>query len=374
MFVEYLFEVNPVTLLLIVISLIFFVKQSTKGPDSKTQKKYEETQITYKNYESLSPNEQNKNSILVMSYNVLAYYFTKYEYFPYCPEQYLHVKYRSPRIINEIEKVDPDVLCLQECDFDLFSEYYLPNLEALGYNCHYKASSSNRIVINVVCYKKKLFSVQEEFKIDLNDELTKRDEAFNKFKDATVINMTHNPSGKRIVIVNTHLYWNPEFEFVKYGQIAKIIKDIEKKYSASVPVILCGDFNSLPSSNVLKYVYNNAPELDSIKKGDVNKNKKLIAEFWEEFTHHLDLRSAYDCYKSSGLVSEPDYVNNHPDFTAYTEEFSGTLDYIIYSSKHFGVMQVLNVPTHDPEVKSAKLPNKTYPSDHFKIAARFKLI
>ena len=260
-----------------------------------------------------------------MSYNVLAYYFTKYEYFPYCPEQYLHVKYRSPRIINEIEKVNPDVLCLQECDFDLFSEYYLPNLEALGYVCHYKASSSNRIVINVVCYKQKLFSVEEEFKIDLNDELTKRDEAFNKFKDATVINMTHNPSGKRLVIVNTHLYWNPEFEFVKYGQIAKIIKDIEKKYSASVPVILCGDFNSLPTSNVIKFIYRNAPDMDSIKKGDVNKNRKLIAEFWEEFTHHLDLRSAYDSYKSSALVSESHYANNHADFTAYTEEFSGTI-------------------------------------------------
>lgn len=374
MFVEYLFEVNPITLLLIMVSLIFLIKQRTKGPDTKTQKRYEETQITYKNYESLAPNEQNKNTILVMSYNVLAYYFTKYEYFPYCPEQYLHVKYRSPRIINEIEKVNPDVLCLQECDFDLFSEYYLPNLEALGYNCHYKASSSNRIVINVVCYKKKLFTAIEEFKIDLNDELTKRDEAFNKFKDATVINMTHNPTGKRLVVVNTHLYWNPEYEFVKYGQIAKIIKDIEKKYSASVPMILCGDFNSLPNSNVIKYIYRHAPDMDSIKKGDVNKNKKLIAEFWDEFTHHLDLRSAYDCYKNSILSSEPDYTNGHPDFTAYTEEFSGTLDYIIYSSKHFSVTQVLNVPTHDPEVKSAKLPNKTYPSDHFKIASRFKLI
>jgi len=112
---------------------------------------------------------------------------------------------------------------------------------------------------------------------------------------------------------------------VKYGQIAKIIKDIEKKYSASVPVILFADFNSLPTSNVIKFIYRNAPDMDSIKKGDMNKNRELIAKFWEEFTHHLDLRSAYDSYKSSALVSESHYANNHADFTAYTEEFSGTI-------------------------------------------------
>lgn len=85
----------------------------------------------------------------------------------------------------------------------------------------------------------------------------------------------------------------------------------------------------------------------------------------------MQLRSAYDSYKSGNVSSKPDYAENHPDFTVYTKEFIGTLDYLLYSSKHFKVSSVLNVPTHDPEVKSSKLPNKTYPSDHFKIAARF---
>jgi len=375
MFVEYLFEINPATLLLIILTILFLIKQRTRNIDSlKSEVKFEETQITYKNYETLPPNEQKQKTILVMSYNVLAYYFTKAEYFPYCPEEYLHVKYRSPRIVNEIEKVNPDVLSLQECDFDLFSEYYLPNLTALGYVCHYKASSSNRIVINVVCYKKSLFTLEEEYKIDLNEELNKKDEAFNKFKDATVINMKHNPSGKRVVIVNTHLYWNPEFEYIKYGQLSKIIKDIEKKYSASVPMILCGDFNSLPNSNVIKYVYGIAPDIDNIKKGEIEKNKKFISELWEEYKHNLDLRSAYDSYKKDKIIEKYDYANNHPDFTVYTEEFIGNLDYIIYSTKHFKITQLLDIPINDPNVRTFKSPNKVYPSDHFKIAARFQFV
>lgn len=377
MFVEYLFEINPITLLLVMLSLTYLIKQRVLGLNKRLETKYEETQITYKNYAIVTPAEQASNSILVMSYNILASYFTKLEYFPYCPENYLHVKYRAPRIVNEIEKVNPDILCLQECDFDLFSEYYLPNLQELGYNCHYKASSSNKIVINVICYKRRIFGVDEELNIDLNEELVKKDEAFSKFKDAKVLSLNHHASKKKIVVVNTQLYWNPDFEFVKYGQMAKILMDLEKKYSSSVPVIIAGDLNSLPNSNVMKYIYRKSPDMNSINRGDISKNRKLIGELWEEKAHHLELRSAYDSYKLGSLMDQEQAEaanNHHPDFTTYTQEFIGTLDYIFYSTKHFQVSQVLNVPNHDPEIKSAKLPNKVYPSDHLKIAARFNFI
>jgi mRNA deadenylase 3'-5' endonuclease subunit Ccr4 len=114
--------------------------------------------------------------------------------------------------------------------------------------------------------------------------------------------------------------------------------------------------------------------INGIKKVDVNKYKNYIAEFWEESPLHLDLRSAYDCYKSTSLNNEPDFAYGRSEFTVYTQEFIGTLYYVVYSAKHFQVTQVLNVPTHDPEVKSAKIPNGTYPSDHFNIPARFKFI
>jgi CCR4-NOT transcription complex subunit 6 len=371
MFVEYLFEINPFTFLLIMASLVFFVAQSVRKP-AKYVRTYDKTLVDYKSYKKIDE-QAKKNTILIMSYNIMAYNFTKIEWFPYCPPEYLHPKYRAPRILNEIEEVNADVLCLQECDHDLFIEFYKPNLEAMGYTCIFKSITANRIVTNCIAYKKKLFREETWSHLDLNEELDKLDDSFVRHKEALFINLRHYASGKNILIANTHLFWNTEFEYVKYGQMCMILKYIQNKYP-NLPVVLCGDLNSTPNSNVIKYVYKKAPEVSINLRGDHAKNKKFMEQLWTENPNKLDLRSAYDVYKVSNVNDYKDYADNHPDFSVYTHEFIGTLDYIFYSQKDIEVVELLKLPTHDHEVKAQKLPNAKYPSDHLKIGARFKFI
>jgi len=361
------------TFLLIMISIVAFVAKSTSKTGSKNKKFYEDTLIDYKVYNKLNENDQ-KSSILVMSYNIMAYNFTKIEWFPYCQPEFLHPKYRAPRILNEIEKVNADIVCLQECDHDLFSEFYKVNLEALGYNTIFKPQSQNRIVTNVIAYKKSLFKQERVLYLDLNEDLGKLDESFNKHKEAYIVKLKQKSTGKDLIIVNTHLFWNPDHEYVKYGQISKIIKYVEDNFSKDIPVIFAGDMNSTPNSNVVKYIYKKAPEVNMNIKGDYAKNKKYIDQFWKESKHSLELRSAYDVYKVSSNKDFEEYADNHADFTTYTHEFIGTLDYILYSSKLLEVVELLKVPTHDTEVKGLRLPNNRYPSDHLKIGARFRLL
>jgi len=369
MLVEYLFEMSPWTLGLIMLTFVFLVSKSLTKTTKREVVKYEEVPIEYKKYQN--PDSQ-KKSILVMSYNIMAYNFTKYEWFPHCPPQYLDSKYRAPRIIAEIEALNADILCLQECDHDLFLEFYKVNLEALGYNTIFKIASTTRIVTNVSAYKKNVFSQESWEYLDLNEGLDKLDDCFHKHKEALILNLTHYESGTTIQVVNTHLFWNPEFEFVKYAQIAKILKYLEDTFKGKWPIIFCGDFNSTPNSNVIKYVYKQKPTLSSNQKGDFNKNKKYIEKFYAESMHNLKLRSAYDSYKVDEFKKTNEYAENHPDFTTYTEEFIGTLDYIFFSEE-LELLEVLKVPTNNLDVKSKKLPNALFPSDHLKIAARFEI-
>jgi CCR4-NOT transcription complex subunit 6 len=372
MFVEYLFEVNPTTFLLIMVVAILITAKFSGKSSKKKKKAFDEHAVEYRKYVKIDEKKK-KETILVMSYNIMAYNFTKIEWFPYCSPEYLHPKYRAPRILNEIERVDADIICLQECDHDLFLEYYKVNLEALGYQCEFKLMSTNRIVTNVIAYKKKLFKNEKFEYLDLNEELERIDESFQKHKEAFFLTLKHYATGKNVVIVNTHLFWNPDYEYVKYGQVSKIINFIEKNYGTSARVIFCGDLNSLPGSNVLKYIYNKPPEVNLNIKGDYNKNKKYIEQFWDNKGHQLQLRSAYDISKVSKNNETEEFVENHPDFTTYTHEFIGNLDYIIYTKNNLEVAELLRVPTSDPEVKSLKIPNYKFPSDHLKIGARFIL-
>ncbi len=376
MFVEHLFEINPLTFLLIAISVIYMIFKFTQKGQSYKKAECDEPSLSYLTYKSeneIQSQETKLNSISVLSYNLLAYNFTTPEWFPYCHEQYLAPQYRAPRILNEIEKSNLDVLCLQECDFELFMDYYKPNLEALGYTCKIKIGSTKKKVAICTAYKSNVLKEEKYLHLNLNDQLASIDDSFLKHKEAHVFQFQHIKSGKSFVLVNTHLFWNPKTEWIKYGQLHHILRFIENNFHKNLPTIIGGDINSTPDSNVLKLVYKIPPEINN-ESEDIVKNKKYIEQFWNEANKlkFRDLRSAYDVYKASSAEEFIAYVENHPDYTTYTHEFSGNIDYIFYSSENLELVQLMKIPTHDTEIKGLKIPNHRYPSDHLKIGAKFK--
>jgi CCR4-NOT transcription complex subunit 6 len=62
-----------------------------------------------------------------------------------------------------------------------------------------------------------------------------------------------------VVVVNTHIHWDPEYPDVKLMQVCMLMEELEaitsnnKRY-AGAPFIICGDFNSMPDSGVYKYI------------------------------------------------------------------------------------------------------------------------
>jgi mRNA deadenylase 3'-5' endonuclease subunit Ccr4 len=59
-----------------------------------------------------------------------------------------------------------------------------------------------------------------------------------------------------LIVVNTHIYWNPRKAEVKLAQVSFLLREIEAivKASNGSPCILCGDFNALPGSDIMKLI------------------------------------------------------------------------------------------------------------------------
>ena len=55
--------------------------------------------------------------ITAVTYNILADKFATSGYHSYCPAQWLEWRYRLPRILQELDGYDADVICLQEVRF-----------------------------------------------------------------------------------------------------------------------------------------------------------------------------------------------------------------------------------------------------------------
>jgi len=168
-----------------------------------------------------------------------------------------------------------------------------------------------------------------------------------------------NPDAEvdQLLVVNTHIHWNPACEDVKVMQVQLLIEQLEmmaKTYGspcgAPLPMVVSGDFNSVTESAVYqlldqKHVAGDHPNFGQYDYGQYSKNGCKCS---------LDLKS---CYKQVNGIEPP--------FTNYTGNFVGVLDYIWFSDTSLSPERVLAPPTEDIVInQNGALPNPYSCSDH----------
>ena len=288
-------------------------------------------------------------------------------------------------------------------------------------------------------------------------------------------------------MANTHLFWDPKYPEVKIGQASALISSCKKFMRSQgifAPLIVCGDFNILPNSNVYqlfvrgessvsfrsekKNIVDRAAFLDqrscemeiakeTVREGSpgeddlvhrvfrsglifkscysgylVKKQKKKflskpeeqekqkeeeveeeeeeeveeeeegeVEEEEEEEEAHKDeqISDAEEKKKVNGLEEclnadhssdkeepninleqtkgrEPE-IKTEPEFTNFTKDFKGCLDYIFYAqSTDPGAAKIkpqylLEIIARNRARSEIALPNSKWPSDHVAIAAIF---
>ena len=71
-------------------------------------------------------------------------------------------------------------------------------------------------------------------------------------------------NGQLLIVASSHLYWDPKYDYVKYGWTNYLLwrvgkfrqKVIQENVRADPAIILCGDFNSFPHSSSVSLIYN----------------------------------------------------------------------------------------------------------------------
>jgi CCR4-NOT transcription complex subunit 6 len=180
------------------------------------------------------------------------------------------------------------------------------------------------------------------------------------------------PSGQLLIVANTHLHWDPAFKDVKVVQVALLLEELERivglyasnstpegskypKYTdiKSIPLVICGDFNSAWDSGVYQL----------FSQGEVSaKHPDLEGRVYGRYTedgisHKFNLRSAY-----ADVTSMP--------FTNYTPNFVEVIDYIWYSTSALTVTGALGQIDPDYTKNFVGFPNPHHPSDHIPIVSQ----
>ena len=359
-------------------------------------------------------------TLSVLSYNILCDKYATPSQFGYTPSEALSWDYRKVLLIREVKEHNADFVCMQEVDMESFNEFFRQELAYNDYRGVFWPKSRAKTMAEreakmvdgcatffkyskYICLDKQLidFANTAINRPDMKGEHDTFNRVMPRDNIAVATFFENRLTGSRIIVVNTHIFWDIAFRDVKLVQVAILMEQISSladkwakhppctdkavfrhseidgetkpdmspeelpaktspslEYSAGnqIPLILCGDFNSGAGSGVY----------DLITQGSLAGNHSDLANRgYGNFTrdgmaHPFSLKSAY-----SGT--------DELSFTNYTPNFTGVLDYIWYSTNALQLRGVLGDVDQEYLHKVPGFPNHHFPSDHLSLRAEFSV-
>jgi len=337
-------------------------------------------------------NPNNEPTFKVISYNMLAPIYATKQIFNYCEMFQLDWNYRRNNLLREIKQYQAEIICLQEIQSNHFEDFFQPHLQQVGYDGIFKAKTREGFGADpkqidgcAIFYKKDRFALLEQYHVEFNEAAkhmfdTQRQTGrsiphYNQMMKrllrgniALVLVLEElggaDSQGRRprtrgrrrkLCVANTHIFWDPEYADVKLWQTWVLCQELSKLVlSRDLPLLLCGDFNSVPNSAVYQLL--ETQQIRSNEHEAFQKDHYGLLPPYTEMTHHLVLDSAYK------TIGEPQYTN-------YTGHFIGVLDYVWYSRNHLRAISVLDVNGETELSKETALPNSELSSDHICLMA-----
>lgn len=208
------------------------------------------------------------------------------------------------------------------------------------------------------------------------------DDMFNRVMSrdniAVVATLEFSASGARLLVCNSHIYWDHRYRDVKLVQTGMLMEELEKiaerfshlppkppsgldsdfnhgrgppKYEKSqrgtdIPIIMCVDLNSLADSAVYDFL-----STGEIQPGHEDFMTHLYGPYTQKgLRHRLNLKSACSSFGEMRM-------------TNFTPTFVAAIDYIFYSPRALKVTSVLGDVDKGYLDKVVGFPNAHFPSE-----------
>ena len=329
-----------------------------------------------KNPKITTLNNEPKNKLKVLTYNILNPSCMKKE-----AEKDLSTEERMNKIKKDILYLSPDIFCLQEADLYIYKNYLLKE-DMNKYEILYGINCGSSF-INIIGFKKQKFLLKS-FKnfsllnlgkyagnrgiMNINLELNQKNNN----------NEQKNKTKKIISVYNVHFPW--KYESDRIILLRTIFNHIKENYNReeNKKILIMGDFNSEPSSKLIKLFYYKKflkEESKNYNKENIEKDKTSKIDLntlylCEDIYNKFHFNSAYQFYLKEKIING-DFMR-HPAYTSRTKYFKKTIDYIFFSN-NLKIRKIIKLPYYYEVNKEKFLPSKDFPSDHIRLFAEFNL-
>ncbi|XP_059161789.1 uncharacterized protein LOC131944919 isoform X2 [Physella acuta] len=425
---------------------------ASKSPDPTVSEVDNTSELTHRKWEYVGSQDSSRTGMefTVMTYNILSQELLVQHPYLYreCRERDIDWANRCSLLIRQILTHNADIICLQEVQEDHWHHDILRPLVKNGYKGVYKKKVDDKVDGCAILYKHSKFRQLNFIPVEF-----KRGGILDRDNVGIILLLQPLQAGRtcqKICVATTHLLFNPRRGDVKLAQLMVFLAEIDKyahethkkldkpgthSGSASTsqpealnycPIILCGDFNSTPASDLydliirghLKYeglasrsvcgqeegaeggrgaMLRKAllPQELDITQGcqymSVVKERSLEAEIHPE---RLKVNSGEIFHKMNFISVYPHHRSNRDEITTYHSKSSAVVDYIFYSNQNMEQVEKVDdggghrLPAApEPLTLLARyklmnykhvrrigfFPNSIFPSDHLCLIARFLL-
>lgn len=339
----------------------------------------------HKTYADELSSEEESDSFTLMSYNTLCQHYATAKMYRFTPSWALDWNYRRAALQQEILGYKTDIICMQEVETRLYQEFWIPLMLSCGYKGSFFSKTRSKTMSELdskkvdgcaTFYKTDKFELLLKQNFEYNsvcmgsDKYKKTKDLFNRFmnKDniALITFFNHIKTGEKILVINTHLHWDPAFNDVKALQVGILLEELEgilKKLHhtnsaedvKNASVVICGDFNSIKDSAVYQL----------FSTGSSSKHEDMEGRDYGKFTedgfhHNFKLKSAYD------------HIGGLP-YTTLSPAFTDAIDYIWYSTPALRVKALLGKVDEEYTKYRIGFPDAHFPSDHIPIVTKFHI-
>ena len=186
---------------------------------------------------------------------------------------------------------------------------------------------------------------------------------------AIIVLLENRQTGSKLIVANVHITWDPQFRDVKLVQAAMLLEEIgllaskwakvesdrdpadlppAPQYSdpTQIPLIICGDFNSISESGVYELL-----SQGQVAKDHDDLSGRVYGNLTRDgISHPFPLKSSYS---NVGELR----------FTNYTPGFTGAIDYIWYTTNSLNVTGLLGDVEDKYLATVPGFPNAHFPSE-----------
>ncbi|XP_014094846.2 protein angel [Bactrocera oleae] len=317
----------------------------------------------------------NSKTYTLLSYNILAQDLLTEHLYLYVGVEpsMLRWDHRLLRLTEEIQYIKPDILCLQEMQFNHLKSLvkHISFKRELEYV--FKKKTGHRTDGCAIIYDRSKFRLLSERPVEY---YTNGDAVLNRDNIALLAKFAvRKEPQKKFIIATTHLLYNPKRQDVRIAQVEKLMGTIQQysaeaegENSAFIPVILTGDFNFEPKtrpyqllSEPCKFTPTTKKSAESEVAGD---SKQQTSREYYLKAPDRDINRLQMLPLDFGMQTASTFQNKWT-----------TVDYVLQSvdknRNKIQIRSVYSLPNINDCVRTGAIPNKYLGSDHYSLGIKF---